>query len=208
MLNLEPSTRPGQGTMSASLRYTSADLVNLAEGDGKRWEIIDGELYVSTQPHYYHQVVCARFGGHLNLWSEESGNGSVAVAPGLIFADDQDVAPDVTWTSNERLAQILHGGKLFAAPEIVVEVLSPGLRNIARDRETKLKLYARRGADEYWIADWPRHQVEVYRRAGDGLALAATLGPGDTLTSPLLPGFALPLDRLFRGIPLGAGDDE
>ena len=90
----------------------------------------------------------------------------------------------------------------------MIEILSPGPRNIARDRDTKLKLYARRGADEYWIADWWQHRIEVYRRDGALLALAAALGTGDTLTSPLLPGFVLPLDRLFIGIPFDTAGNE
>lgn len=193
--------------MSTTTHWTSADLLALPD-DGKRREIIDGELYVSSQPHFNHQVVCNRFGGQLDDWSVESGLGVAASAPGLIFAEDQDVAPDVVWASHARLATILHGGKLYGAPELVIEVLSPGTKNIARDRTAKLGLYGRRGVEEYWIADWRQHRVEVYRRAGAGLALVAALGPGDTLTSPLLPGFALPLDRLFAGIPLGVPDDE
>lgn len=197
-------------SMDTALRWTSADLANFPE-DGKRREIIDGELFVSTQPHFYHQVFCGRLSGALDTWGAPTGAGLAAVAPGLIFADNDDVAPDVTWASRERLARILEGDKLRAAPELVVEVLSPGRKNILRDRETKLKLYARRGVDEYWIADWPRHAIEVYRRDGAFLVPVATLGPGATLTSPLLPGFALPLDRLFAGIPFAPsaaeGDD-
>lgn len=186
--------------MSTLLRWTSADLEHFPD-DGKRREIIDGELYVSKQPDWHHQVVCGRINGPLDAWSLATDAGMAAVAPSLIFAEDDDVVPDVVWASRARLAAILAGGKLHGAPELVVEVLSPGKRNIARDRETKLKLYARRGVEEYWIVDWPRHAVEVFRRAGTLLAPAATLRLGETLTSPLLPGFALPLERLFAGIP-------
>ena len=192
--------------MDTALRWTSADLANFPD-DGKRREIIDGELFVSTRPHFYHQVLSMRLGGAIDTWGMPLKAGMAAIAPGLIFADDEDVAPDVIWVSRERLEQTLAGGKLRAAPEIVVEVLSPGRRNILRDRETKLKLYARRGADEYWIADWPRHSIEIFRRDGAFLVLSETLGPTDTLTSPLLPGFSLPLDQLFAGIPFGEGDD-
>ncbi len=106
------------------------------------------------------------------------------------------------------MAAILRNGKLYAAPELVIEVLSPDSKNIARDRLAKLGLYSRWGVDEYWIADWRQHRVEIYRQQGGQLALIATLVPGDTLTSPLLPGFSLPLDRLFVGIPVGTPDDE
>ena len=193
--------------MTASLRWTSADLLNLPE-DGKLREIIDGELYVSTQPHLNHQILSGNFTTEFNIWDAPRRMGITAIAPGLIFADDDDVAPDVIWVSLDRLAAIQVGGKLHAAPEIVIEILSPGAKNIARDRDTKLKLYSRREVAEYWIADWPRHRLEVYRRDGVLLTLAEVLGPGDTLTSPLLPGFAVPIDRLFLGVPFGDDGDE
>lgn len=189
------------------LRWTSADLAFFPD-DGKRREIIDGELYVSKQPNWYHQVVAGRVNGFLDAWSLASGLGAAAAAPGLIFADDDDVVPDVVWVSSERLAAVLRDGKLRAAPELVVEVLSPGKKNIVRDREFKLKLYSRRGVDEYWIVDWPQHTLDVYRRDDAALQLVATLHPGDTLSSPLLPGFALPLERLFTGVPSGVTDDS
>ncbi|HEY7066941.1 MAG TPA: Uma2 family endonuclease [Chloroflexota bacterium] len=187
--------------MTQSLRWTSADLDLLPE-DGKRYEIIDGELYVSRQPHAYHQLLCSELTIPLGNWSHETGAGLVFGAPGIIFADDDDVAPDLVWVSIERLAAILEpDGKLHAAPELVVEVLSPGSINERRDREAKLKLYSRRGVSEYWIVDWRRRQVEVFRRVDAALELTATLLEGDTLQSPLLPGFALPLAELFVRIP-------
>ena len=188
------------------LRWTSADLDAFPD-DGKRREIIDGELYVSKQPNWYHQVSAGRINGLLDLWAVAKGNGMAAGAPGLIFADDDDVVPDGVWASSERLAAVLHVGKLYGAPELVIEVLSPGRKNIARDRDIKLRLYSRRGADEYWIIDWPQHTVDVYRRDAEVLLATATLRPGDTLSSPLLPDFELPIDRLFTVVPFCAAAD-
>jgi Uma2 family endonuclease len=187
--------------MTQSLRWTSADL-ELLPDDGKRYEIIDGELYVSRQPHYYHQLICMDLGAPLQRWSRETRAGQVSGAPGVIFADDDDVAPDLAWVSTERLGTVLApDGKFHAAPDLVVEVLSPGSTNERRDREVKLKLYARRGVREYWIVDWRRRQVEVFRREDSTLGLIATLLEGDTLQSPMLPDFALPLEELFAQIP-------
>jgi Uma2 family endonuclease len=171
--------------------------------DGKRYEIIDGELYVSKQPHYYHQRLCSELIFLLTMWSKKTGLGEVTGAPGLIFADDDDVAPDVVWSSFPRLKTILQAdGKLHAAPELVIEVLSPGPRNETRDREAKLKLYSRRGVGEYWIVDWMIHRVEAYRREQAQLNLISTLFEPDTLTSPVLPSFSCPLADLFKGIPV------
>jgi Uma2 family endonuclease len=74
-------------------------------------------------------------------------------------------APDVVWISRERLAVTLdQTGHLHTAPELVVEVLSPGRTKERRDREVKLKLYSCRGVSEYWIINWQQQKVEVYQR--------------------------------------------
>lgn len=187
--------------MTTTPRFTSADLEAFPD-DGKRYEIIDGELYVSKQPHFYHQRLCSRILLKLQQWSEQSGNGEAVIAPGVIFADDDEVAPDVIWISSRRMSTTLWpDGKFHAAPELIVEVLSPGAANEKRDREAKLKLYSRRGVDEYWIADWRQRRLEVFRRENTQLVLVATVAESDTLTTPLLPGFLCPVSALFAGIP-------
>jgi len=80
-------------------------------------------------------------------------------------------------------------GHLTAAPELVVEVLSPGKKNERRDREAKLKLYSVQGVHEYWIVNLKEQMVEVYRREKAVLKLVATLYHQDELTSSILPGF-------------------
>jgi Uma2 family endonuclease len=80
-------------------------------------------------------------------------------------------------------------GHLCVAPELIVEVLSPGSANERRDRELKLKLYSREGVDEYLLVDRFTRTVTVYRRAGDALELVERLENSNSLSSPLLPGF-------------------
>ena len=184
--------------MSTVRRYTSADLERLPDVEGVRYEIIDGELHVSKQPSWHHQYATNRVGVALDVWSEATGHGVTLPAPGVIFAADDDVAPDVVWISRERLATLQdEAGHLRGAPELVVEVLSPGPANERRDRELKLQLYSRQGVQEYWIVDWRARQVEVYRREREGLQLVATLSGQDVLTSPILPDFACPLAYLW-----------
>ena len=182
--------------MSTTTRWTSADL-ELMPDDGKRYEIIDGELHMSKQPHWY-QAACFRFGFQLELWNQQSKLGQVSVAPGVIFADDDDVAPDVIWISNDRLATALEeDGKLHVAPELVIEVLSSGSMNERRDRKLKLEPYSRHGVSEYWIVNWRTRQIELYRREQAQLKHVATLFEADRLESPLLPGFSCPVSSLF-----------
>lgn len=118
--------------------------------------------------------------------------------PGIVFSEADNVIPDVVWISKERLATGLDdSGHLTVSLELVVEVLSPGADDERRDRQAKLKLYAERGVQTYWILDWRLKQVEVYQRQGGTLKVTITLLVGDDLTSPLLPEFVCPVARLF-----------
>jgi Uma2 family endonuclease len=184
---------------SAAVRWTVADLELFPEDDWRRREVIDGELFVSTAPGNAHQKACCVCTAALYNWNRGSGLGEVLPGPGVIFGESDAVIPDVVWVSRERLAAIegdddhLHG-----APDLVVEVLSPGSTNQRRDRDAKLKLYSVQGVREYWIVDPRARTVAVYRRQQTHLRLEGTLATPDTLESPLLPGFALPLAQLFE----------
>ena len=184
--------------MSVQRRYTSRDLELLPDVEGVRYEIIDGELHVSKQPSWNHQRAGSQVWRALENWNDETGLGEATEAPGLIFAEDDDVAPDIVWVSNARLEGALDSaGHLRIAPDLIVEVLSPGSRNERRDRELKLALYSRQGVKEYWIVDCGLRRVLIFRRVGDALEPAATLTDDDALSSPLLPGFSCPLRRLW-----------
>ena len=184
----------------ATLRWTSRDL-ELLPDDGKRYEVVDGELYVSKQPHLDHQLVCSRIWELLQVWSRQTKAGVAIFAPGVIFADDDDVAPDVVWINQKRLATAVQpDGKLHSAPDLAVEVLSPGSTNARRDREVKLKLYSRRGVLEYWIVNWQERYVEVYQRENAELKHAKTLYESDVLQSPILPSFACQIGQIFDDV--------
>jgi Uma2 family endonuclease len=187
--------------VATNLRWRVADLEAFPD-DGKRREIIDGELYVSTQPHYHHQHVCNRAQFELTAWSDTHDAGIVTPAPGIIFSEDDAVAPDVIWISHRRrIGAEGEDGKYHDAPDLVVEVLSYGQKNEQRDQDVKLKLYPRRGVLEYWILDWRKRKVEVYRRENAALKQSETLFDQDTLTSPILPGFRCAVATLFKDVP-------
>lgn len=107
--------------------------------------------------------------------------------------------PDVVWASYERLEMLLDEAEhLTGAPELVVEVLSPGEKNERRDREVKLKLYSSQGVLEYWIANRRLQQVQIYRRQQGRLKLVGTVLAEDAITAPILLGFSCPVARFFR----------
>ena len=178
-------------------RWTTSDIALLSD-NGTRYEIIDRDLYMSGQPHWHHQYTCSNLCAELRAWSRSSGMGQASITPGILFSESDNVVPDVVWISHERLAVLMdEAGHLTGAPELAVEVLSPGAENERRDREAKLKLYESRGVREYWLVDWRLQQIEVYRRDQALLQLVATLFAEDVLTSALLPGFACPVAQLF-----------
>jgi Uma2 family endonuclease len=188
--------------MSISEQWTIADLVRFPDDDGLRYEIIAGELQVSKAPNWYHQLVADRIARAIGNWNDATRSGEVASTPGIVLDDEDNLIPDVVWISHERLARALGpDGKLHEMPELVIEVLSPGMANMRRDRELKTDVYARGGVVEYWIADWQRHTLDVYRNNGAELQSAATLIAGDLLATPLLVGFTLNIATLFAGIP-------
>ncbi|MBA3923911.1 MAG: Uma2 family endonuclease, partial [Nostocaceae cyanobacterium] len=104
------------------VRWITTDLEFFPD-NGKRYEIIDGELFVTRAPNWDHQEVTDNICLELKLWSRQTGLGRAVSGAGIIFTDADNVIPDVVWISNERLAALLDdAGHLTAAPELVVEV--------------------------------------------------------------------------------------
>ena len=182
----------------AKVRWTSSDL-ELFPDDDTRYEIIDGELLVTRAPHWNHQTAIDNVCFALKSWSRLTKLGVIATTPGIIFSDSDNVIPDLVWIAQERFEGILDDqGHLTAAPDLVVEVLSAGSGQERRDRELKLKLYSVQGVREYWIVDWRRKSIQVYRRENAALVLVATLFENESITSPLLPDFVCQLAEIFE----------
>jgi Uma2 family endonuclease len=183
--------------VSQKVRWTIEDLEGFPD-NGNRYEIIDGELFVTRSPHLEHQFAVGAVHAELRQWSKQSQLGMAAIAPGVIFSEADAVIPDVIWISTDRLSEVLdESGHLTGAPELVVEVLSESAADKKRDRETKLKQYSIHGVIEYWIVDRWLKSIEVYRRDNGLLKKAMTLYESDDLTSPLLPGFSCRVGTLF-----------
>jgi Uma2 family endonuclease len=182
----------------AKVRWTSTDL-ELFTNDDTRYEIIDGELLVTRAPHWNHQTAIDNMCFALKSWSRLTKLGAIATTPGITFGNSDNVIPDLVWLCQERLRDILdEQGHLTAAPDLVIEVLSAGSGQERRDRELKLKLYSAQGVREYWIVDWRKKSIQVYRRENAALILVATLFENESITSPLLPNFICPLAEIFE----------
>lgn len=179
--------------------WTTADVDEMPDIEGVRFEILKGDLVLSKQPNWEHQSVCNRIAFELTKWARENKSGEVAPVPGVLFSKYDNVIPDVVWITNERLMRAKDdAGHLLESPELVIEVISYGKANIERDRETKLEIYNRYGTDEYWIADWRSKRVQIHRRVNGILQLVATRLGDEIIESPLLPGFSCAVSLFFN----------
>jgi Uma2 family endonuclease len=175
---------------------TVADL-DLMPDDGNRYELIEGELYVSRSPGLAHRRSSWKLSGTLFVYLEANPIGEALATPGVIFDDINGVIPDLVYFSNERRDEIAAGTRISGAPDLVVEIVSPGSENERRDRVVKRDLYAKFGVREYWLLDPVLRCVEVHRHDGRTLRTVGVLGPEDVLTSPLLPGYSVKVADLF-----------
>ena len=183
---------------SPGLKLTYDDFV-LFPDDGKRHEIIDGEHYVTPSPNTRHQQVSVNLVLLIGGWLETHPLGRLFHAPyDVVFSEFDVVEPDLLYVSNERATDAITPQHVRGAPDIVIEIASPGTRK--RDETSKRRLYERSGVSEYWVVDPEVDVVRIYRRSGEPFDRAMELSrdAGDLLTTPLLPDLAMPLARIFR----------
>ncbi len=179
-------------------RFTYDDFL-LFPDDGKRHEIIDGEHYVTPSPNTRHQELVGRLhlalGGFLRI---NRTLGRVFLAPFDVVLSHHDIVePDLLFIAGDQ-GEILTDRNVQGAPALVIEIASRGTRK--RDEQIKRRLFDRVGVREYWLVDPELDLVKVYRRtSAKKFERVAELTTDDqaTLTTPMLPGFALSLAELF-----------
>ena len=169
---------------------TVADL-DATPDDGNRYELIGGELFVSRAPSIPHQRIVHNLQMALGAYLLDNPVGILIPAPGVIFSDMSGVIPDLVFVSEARQPEIAVGERLTGAPDLVIEVLSPGPENMRRDRVVKRHLYGKYGVQEYWIVDPEQRSVAIYRQRQRSLELIGTCMDHDHISSPLFPDFRL-----------------
>ena len=181
---------------------TVADLEAFPDDDGNRYEVIEGELFVSCSPGLTHQIVSDNIVHLMRSYLDKNPIGIVVSTIGLILSEYSGVIPDIVFFKRESTERIVTGERLTSAPEIVIEILSTGSENIRRDRVAKLQLYEKHGVLEYWIVDREKQGVEIYRLLDTKLKSVGVFTNGDYLTTPILPGFTCLAGELFILPPL------
>lgn len=177
--------------VAAGLTYP--DLERLPDHDGRTYELIGGELFVSPQPVRRHSYVATRVARRLLEYADRAG-GEAYVEPGVYFSARDYVAPDVAYVTAETLAG-LDPRHIDATPDLLVEVSSPSTRHL--DLVRKRALYEEHGVPEYWFVDLDAERVEVYRLESGRYGNPLLAGHGDTLRPPHLPDLALGVTDLL-----------
>ena len=180
-------------TQRSRIKFTYEDYKHTPED--KRYELLDGELIMAPAPRIVHQRTSREIGTPLDIFVTEDGLGEVFYAPCDVVLSQTDVVqPDLLFVSNER-SHIITEDNIRGAPDLVIEILSPSTAQ--RDRTLKRTLYALHRVPEYWQADTDAKFVLVLTLDNGEYKVAGIYGEGQTLVSPLLPGFALEIDRIF-----------
>ncbi|MBA2735705.1 MAG: Uma2 family endonuclease, partial [Pyrinomonadaceae bacterium] len=101
--------------------FTNDDVVRFATDEFCRYELIGGEIIVSTAPRYIHQLLTTRIIVEFSKYLDKNPIGDVLATPGLILSEFDGVIPDLIFISHERRDEILNeaDGKFHGAPEIV-----------------------------------------------------------------------------------------
>jgi Uma2 family endonuclease len=158
---------------------------------GKRTELVRGQLIVSEPPGFAHGVIAMRIGERMASFVREQALGGVVAAESgftLERAPDTVRAPDVGFVRGDRVPDPLPRGYAEFAPDLAVEVLSPGDR--PGEVLAKVSDWLRAGTLLVWVVDPIRRSARVYRADGTETFASAD----DSLSGEdVLPGFSLPL---------------
>ncbi|HLF88503.1 MAG TPA: Uma2 family endonuclease [Anaerolineales bacterium] len=187
-----PPTRkwPPQGA------WTYEDYLKLPD-DGRRFEIIEGVLYVTNAPNFEHQFTVMEISHRIKLFVDENKLGIVLTAPFEVHLSDQTrpVFPDVLFIKSEHWPET-GAGYFEGVPDLIVEVLSPSTRRT--DQVVKFTTYEQAGVPEYWIVDPKSHSIQVFVLSGREYGLLGEFVGEDVVLSSVLAGLQIVAQTLFN----------
>ncbi len=190
----EPHTTdwPEQG------QWTYEDWLRLPS-DGTKYEILGGYLHMTPAPSIAHQSAANDLSFILNDHVRQHRLGRIFSAPTdvLLPSEPVPVEPDILFVARGR-EDIVGESRIEGAPDLVVEILSPG--NWPYDRNEKYRLYQLNGVREYWLADYRARTIEVFVLEAGEYALLGKWGDGDLATSRVLAGLEVDVSEVFRGV--------
>ncbi len=153
---------------------------------------------MSKAPSLNHQRCLRNLVDEFSIYLRKNPIGEIIPTPGVIFNDINGIIPDLVFIHKSVKSQIATREKIYGAPTITIEILSPGKENIERDRDIKKQLYGKYGVKEYWIIDIENRIAELYKTKNKKLELYAILGEKDVIKTRILPKFACKISNIFR----------
>lgn len=174
-------------------RMTLSEYRLTPENDGV-WDLIDGVLEKQPLATLVHQMILGDLLSEINNYTSETdpplGYGISNI--GVAFSESFAPTPDIVYARWERL-RLMRGSFMEGTPDLLVEVLS---EDRDRDLIRKRDRYAAAGVPEYWIVDTDNEVILVLELSG-GQYTELAFGRGDALITSTIPGFELPLERIF-----------
>ena len=176
------------------IRLTYEDYVDLPD-DGRRYEILDGELEVSPAPAPKHQAVSRNLLWIVHGHVQERGLGSVYYAPiDVILTDTSIVQPDLVFIDAARASIVSRRG-IEGPPDLAIEILSSW--SVRRDRIAKAALYARYGIRHYWVMDPDARTLEIYEADGAQYRSVERHEGHATVRTAVFPDLEIDLGRVW-----------
>jgi len=176
-------------------RWTVADYMEL--DDDRRYEVIDGELWMVPSPNIFHQRAILKLGNAFDSHVSEHELGECFPAPFDVVLSEEDVVqPDFTFVRQGRLDNLYDEHCITGAPDMVVEVISPS--TAAHDRVDKRRLYAASAIEWLLFVDPKAQVVEVFHLNDDGkYVLEETAAEDGHLQFGLFPDLSIPLEDVW-----------
>lgn len=184
---------PGVQSIRKKVRFTYQDYLHIP-GD-KRYEIIEGDLHMVPAPLTSHQKISRNI--YQILWDlvRKENLGEVLYAPvDVVLSEEDIVQPDILFISKSRLG-ILTEKNVRAAPDLVIEILSPSTKDW--DVDVKRKIYEKYGVQEFWIVDPESRSLEVLQMTNEGLKVFQVFAGDQQVSSPLLKALKFPVSQIF-----------
>lgn len=174
---------------------TYADLQTMPE-DGRRYEILEGELCVTPSPSTQHQRVSGNLTFVLQSHVTQHDLGELFYAPLDVILDRHTVVePDILFVAKDRLG-IIRERAIEGAPDLIVEIASPSTED--RDRGPKRQAYERYGVAHYWCVDpYALTLTELVLEQGS-YRLRGTFRSPATFRSALFPELAIDLSSVLQ----------
>lgn len=157
-------------------------------------ELIDGEVFIPMPPRTKHQVLVVNI---IILFGKirSTQKGQIFTAPTEVYLDAENIyEPDALYLTSDTKC-VVEEKKIVGAPELVVEVLSPGTAR--KDRGDKFRAYEAHGVLEYWITDPFNEYIEVRVLRDGKFDLLGMYYPGDAFESTILKGITISVADLF-----------